>query len=809
MATSFFSNSVHVDFESALAMGEPGSPSRFLREWDSEKWFVVSTVNGVAIEISEKLFAETFDLPVDGLADISEMPKDKIFDARSIVSLTGEPVTLSGLKSQMKMHYHLLCDIMEKSISMKAGSFNAITVEKFSLLTAVVCDVKLNPGTKQDKGFAIQISLLLESVPNLELGASSEFPSSKILTDKTIHQYIIVIDKSVVKRKRTSKKKSTLKLVSVAQEAIPIQIVPVESAVEHMVEDQQAETEDAADRPAAEEETHTPGTKQAKGFAIQISLLLESVPNLELGASSEFPSSKILTDKTIHQYIIVIDKSVVKRKRTSKKKSTLKLVSVAQEAIPIQIVPVESAVEHMVEDQQAETEDAADRPAAEEETHADRPVEEILDFSTKGQDVAKGDRVETWFDRSIAEEIATAGDDSPTEKVNDEVPWFVRPFLSSDHDNERLFETGSDSADTMEFEVHSQNLPVVRDPNVDPAAEQEIPDFEEQLVDSVNEEEMQDENVQSAEAQIDKDEAMSLEDLILSIPADIPVPSASIEITKIKMGTKIQIPGVDEKLCYLASLPKITDDDKGKALLVEKDPVKGHPAREHYFSICANIDLLVKSLSVVEPGYRVAPRQYSVFAFRVSQFCSVFVDFSVFSWLPTTDITDFLSSIALYRTVLRNVQRSVSVVHPTVQFLDQHISSPTSSEDSSMNFDNTDIDATATDPAFSLPGSSTVSLDITRALNQLQASLDQISHRDDGAAFKDTILMHLRDIEKKFTARFDAQDRWIGALRNDLNDQRNLLSLEFKSSHRQLHTQIAAASIHQTGSILKQIIWPS
>ncbi|KZV40398.1 Tetratricopeptide repeat (TPR)-like superfamily protein isoform 1 [Dorcoceras hygrometricum] len=138
------------------------------------------------------------------------MPKDKIFDARSIVSLTGEPVTLSGLKSQMKMHYRLLCDIMEKSISVKAGSFNAITVEKFSLLTAVVCDVKMNwgsvlfgilnkmvtPGTKQAKGFAIQISLLLESVPNLELGESSEFPSSKILIDKTIHHYITVIDKS-------------------------------------------------------------------------------------------------------------------------------------------------------------------------------------------------------------------------------------------------------------------------------------------------------------------------------------------------------------------------------------------------------------------------------------------------------------------------------------------------------------------------------------------------------------------------------------------------------------------------------------
>ncbi|KZV54032.1 hypothetical protein F511_38907 [Dorcoceras hygrometricum] len=448
------------------------------------------------------------------------MPKDKIFDARSIISLTGEAVTLSGLKSQMKMHYRLLCDIMAKSISVKAGSFNAITVEKFSLLTAVVCDVKMNwgrilfgflkkmvtPGTKQAKGFAIQISLLLESVPNLELGASSEFHSSKILTDKTIHLYIAVIDKSGA--------------------------------------------QDPADAPKIKK---SPKTK---------------------ASSKKRPAD------------IPLDVPMVKTKRTSKKKSTLKLVAVAQEAIPIQIVPVESAAEPMVEDQQAETEDAADRPATEEETPADRPADEIVNV--------EGDRVETWFDRALAEEFATAGGDSPTEKANDEIQWFVRPFLSADHDNERLFEIGSDSAASMEFEVHSQNLPVVKDTYVDPAGEQEISVFAEQLVDSVNEEEMQDNNVQSAEAKIDKDEAMSLDDLILSIPIDIPVPSASIEITKIKMGTKIQIPGVDEKLCYLASLPQITDDDKGKALLVEKDPVKGHPAREHYFSICANIDLLVK-----------------------------------------------------------------------------------------------------------------------------------------------------------------------------------------------------------------------
>ncbi|KZV38059.1 hypothetical protein F511_44537 [Dorcoceras hygrometricum] len=228
------------------------------------------------------------------------MPKDTIFDARSIVSLSGEPVSLSGRKNQMKFEYRLLCDIMAKAISVKAGSFNAITVEKFSLLTAVVCSFRMSwdkilfsilkkmvtPGPKQAKGFAIQISLLLANIPNLELGASSEFPASKILTKKTVHRFVSINDRdgaeevigaimhraaskkrpaadvgaAVPKKKRTSKRKLTLETVVVAQEAVPIQSAHVSPAVAPMIEDQQAEfcteqpaDELPADKSAAEE----------------------------------------------------------------------------------------------------------------------------------------------------------------------------------------------------------------------------------------------------------------------------------------------------------------------------------------------------------------------------------------------------------------------------------------------------------------------------------------------------------------------------------------------------------------------------
>ncbi|KZV37556.1 hypothetical protein F511_42876 [Dorcoceras hygrometricum] len=92
---------------------------------------------------------------------------------------------------------------------------------------------------------------------------------------------------------------------------------------------------------------------------------------------------------------------------------------------------------------------------------------------------------------------------------------------------------------------------------------------------------------------IDADEKMSLEDILMTIPVDVPLASAGIEITKITMGKEIKILGVDEKTQYLASLPTIPTDDKGKKILVERDPVKGNPAKEHYYLICADIDLLV------------------------------------------------------------------------------------------------------------------------------------------------------------------------------------------------------------------------
>ncbi|KZV35446.1 hypothetical protein F511_22662 [Dorcoceras hygrometricum] len=490
MAASFYSNSVHVEFDSVLALDEPGMVSMFqalvasglqgflgcspvVYEEALVEFFangrvrdglVVSSVDGVIVEISEQLFAETFELSVDGLRDLSEMPKDAIFDARSIVSLSGEPISLSGRKNQMKLEYRLLCDIMAKAISVKAGSFNAITVEKFSLMTAVVCRIKMNwakflfsilkkmisPGSKQAKGFAIQISLLLATFPSLELGESSEFPASKVLTKKTVHRFVSIND-----------------------------------------------------RDGAEEVTG----------AVKQRAVSKKRPAADVGAA------------------------VPKRKRTIKKKSissisTMELVAVAEEAIPIQQVAEPSAVEE---------------PRCPSADDVDLIIQQVL--------------VET------REFVAPADTAQPA--VAEEKHWFDLPYedLVARWEAERPVVTASDT---------DEDVATV---DVAPA------DGDQQVQESVA--------PISADDMLSDDERMSLDDILLTIPVDIPLPSSSMEITKNTTGKSIKIPGVSKWAWFLKSLPIIPAEDKGKYILMEKDPVKGNPAKEHYSLICAEIELLV------------------------------------------------------------------------------------------------------------------------------------------------------------------------------------------------------------------------
>ncbi|KZV29662.1 hypothetical protein F511_15470 [Dorcoceras hygrometricum] len=131
------------------------------------------------------------------------------YDSRTEFSFTGDQLTTSCKKRELKIKYRLLSDILDKSVTVKAGSFDAVTHERFLMMTAIFGGVPVNcgrllfkiikdmvtPVTRQARGYAVHICILLKNVPNLDLGDSKDFPPLKILTVITIGRYISINDK--------------------------------------------------------------------------------------------------------------------------------------------------------------------------------------------------------------------------------------------------------------------------------------------------------------------------------------------------------------------------------------------------------------------------------------------------------------------------------------------------------------------------------------------------------------------------------------------------------------------------------------
>ncbi|KZV22239.1 hypothetical protein F511_08304 [Dorcoceras hygrometricum] len=586
MASSLFTNTLHVCFDSVLAMDNPGMVSMFealmasglsgflgcpavLYEDALTEFFlngsvrdgkVVSTIRGKQVEISEELFASTFEFPVDGLTDLFEIPKDIVFDSRSIFSFSGEQVSTSGKKREMKFEFRLLSDILAKKISLKDGSFDVVTQERFLMMAAITCGVAINwnrllfnilkdmvtAGSRQAKGYAVQISILLENVPNLELGDFSEFPSSKILTKKTVHRYIAVNDKVGVEE---------------VTDVPRVKKTPVKKAVSRK-------------RPAAVDEpiVKKKRTPVGKAAAVATDSALEAVPvqvlhhfllcpllhqNVKLKRGREgwhlVPMMQLLEiQKLLLQRLLssVAPFSTVPllqpKRKIEKRKRRLALGSDDAIVGDPKIVAAEVAIENIVEEQRVEMPvDPVDQiieqviaETAQVETDVGRTNDSGPDVEDQG--VKTADETELWFNLSY-EEFATREANRPVETGSDTEEEFVPEKV-----------TATDVGD--------------RTATATPTADKNVSD----------------------------DESMALEAILSTISDDLSLPSTFGEITPILFGKSISIPGVDEGDWYKASIPKINPVDKGKAPLRERDPVKGNPVKEQFLLMVADIELLVQ-----------------------------------------------------------------------------------------------------------------------------------------------------------------------------------------------------------------------
>ncbi|KZV34528.1 pentatricopeptide repeat-containing protein-like [Dorcoceras hygrometricum] len=731
MASAYYSNTQHIDFESVLAMDDPVIYEAVLVDFfenaSVRDGVIISTVAGQLVEISEEWFAESFDLPVDGLADLSEIPKDVVFDARSIVSMS---------------------------------------------------------GSKQAKGFAVQISLLLENIPNLELGESSEFPASKILTEKTVHCYVSLNDKvgaeeaagapkpkaaskkrpsdvlgdePVVKKKRTMKNisssyKVNLEIVAVAQEAVPIQMVGPSTAAPAAEDENPANPpadevagdtvdEEAADEGAYEETADGGAARKVLADTAQIRVYEEDQVVRTSGEGNQPAGTAEDRQRFDLPYDDIIARWDAERIVTTPSNTDEEIETVREVGTADGVQTESSRSEYIVEE-----------PEDMEMSDDDRSVDELIDANEK---------------MSLDEIILTIPAELPLPSAEREVTKI-----------------------TIGKEI---KIPAVDEKTcLKRLANIQIDDSyfaKEELVLSWAE------AVSTGVALQRKMYLLLKYRAVLAVAHcirwDRPCCSILFEgrLTSHHVIPAYTIFEVSSQRQYDDTLPLVSDFFK--------------PMKKRWADICIEaVELFVsgrllpvvsinfcRSLQVVQPPYSFAPRQPTAFSLRVSQFCTVFIDYSLFSRLHTEDITSFVASIASERTILRNVQiaHNTVLVAPIVQLIDEHSSFDSTSDDISMDFVDQDTAAAA---SISLPAAPIP--DVTKALNQLRASIEQISERDYGAKHKDTLLLHLHHLERNLTARLDAQDRVLGALHRDSNDQINLMSMDIKSSHKQLSTQISS-----------------
>ncbi|KZV50372.1 hypothetical protein F511_08017 [Dorcoceras hygrometricum] len=224
MAASLISNALQVTTDSVLSFPDEGMVAMFkdlestglrgflefpsvLYEQDLESFFSYATVHGDSViscvqskyvGFFEELFAGTFGLPTEGLASMYEVPRELVYDVRSLFSVSGKPVKTSFKKKELKIEFCMMNDILAKSVTVTAGSFDAVAHERFLLMTAIHFGLKINwskilfdilkemvtKSSKKAKGFVAQICVLLKGAPDLTLGEVKTFPPLKILIVK-------------------------------------------------------------------------------------------------------------------------------------------------------------------------------------------------------------------------------------------------------------------------------------------------------------------------------------------------------------------------------------------------------------------------------------------------------------------------------------------------------------------------------------------------------------------------------------------------------------------------------------------------
>ncbi|KZV52022.1 hypothetical protein F511_10242 [Dorcoceras hygrometricum] len=93
---------------------------------------VMSKMTNRKMVITMDVFVETFHLPTERLVSLSWLPAKVVADLKVLFSVTDDPFKPSNKNKDMKVKYSLIHDIVVKSLSTKAGSFDVYSVGEAS-----------------------------------------------------------------------------------------------------------------------------------------------------------------------------------------------------------------------------------------------------------------------------------------------------------------------------------------------------------------------------------------------------------------------------------------------------------------------------------------------------------------------------------------------------------------------------------------------------------------------------------------------------------------------------------------------------
>ncbi|KZV35752.1 cell division control protein 2C-like [Dorcoceras hygrometricum] len=322
--------------------------------------------------------------------------------------------------------------------------------------------------------------------------------------------------------------------------------------------------------------------KKAKGHAAQICALLKSNPVITFGEAVPFPTSKVLSIKTVHTYIAMnhtIDAhgqsdepgmapvAIVKRKSKSKKTSETTgetPVEVITEVVSKKRPSVESDESVVPKKRRMMKSKASSSKAS-------------LDIVNVAQDVVP---------LQIVESIpAATAEKSPLPKRKSKKRRLV---LSKDSDDENVEEQES-VKDTVAVAVEESTVAKHTD-EVDVIIGQLL---EETSKLATDEAEQREQHFDEPEDFIEKETVDKTEDR--KEVAVAKTPEKAIGSNQ----TDEEIMSIDDLLMQIPDnmmlpLPRISTHDKGKEPLEEDETVKGNPAKEMVELICGDVEFLVQ-----------------------------------------------------------------------------------------------------------------------------------------------------------------------------------------------------------------------